>query len=161
MVSLSCTPPHTLEDGLCPLSLKKRSTSVGSPKPLGCTHFPRALLKHCSPARVVTSEKHRISREFTSTPQHWWQLGTATLAACLWSVPWKVGSSLLSPLISSALPHSSESKSLQRLKTDWFTCEHYPKCLLRGQMLVLCSFEPTVAHLLVFTLDGLRLNHGN
>lgn len=30
-----------------------------------------------------------------------------------------------------------------------------------GGILVLCSFEPTVAHLLVFTLHGLWLNHGN
>lgn len=76
--------------GCVPFYQKKEHISVGSPKSLVFAHFLKALLKHCSPARVVTSEKtslpDRISQEFTSTPLHFWQLGTATLAACLWSV---------------------------------------------------------------------------
>lgn len=50
------------------------------------------------------------------------------------------------------------SKTSNRLIHMWML----PKLSSKGGgILVLCSFEPTVAHLPVFTLHGLRLNHGN
>ena len=50
------------------------------------------------------------------------------------------------------------SKTTNRLIHMWM----FPKPSSKGGgLLVLCSFEPTVAHLLVFTLHGLYLNHGN